>query len=468
MRSVSEITKNLSRAVSADSIVLLVSVFVTVLAPRFLGVTEYGYWQIYLFYGAYVQIAQFGWSDGLLVRHSGMDLGEANQARWFTGQLLVQFVLVLAFASLLSLASLSVESDEAAFVILALAVSVVVSNCRFMCLRLFQASRQMRQYSLNIAVDRLIFGSFAVAALLVGVEAFEVLIIVSLTARVIALIAALISCKPFLTARAQLDREVFREAGANISSGLRTLTATYAGLFTIGVVRLLVERSWGVDVFSNVSLALNVTSLVTLFVSGISFAILPYVRRAGFEKQKSVYYPFRSLVSSLLIFALILYYPITSLFQWWLPQYDIAADILYLLFPVVLFEGRTALLTVTYLRSARKETALLIINLCSLIFSAAVGLISVLYFDSLGVTVSVILISVILKSVGLEMVLLRSLGLTSYSRVFMEILIALIFLLSVYTSTYWYFWLFALVVVVYFILVWKDLKNSISIVKGKV
>lgn len=414
----------------ADAVVLLVSVLVTVVVPRFIGVEEYGYWQLYLLYAAYVQIAQGGWSDGIIVRKAGVDVSR-DLGQWFTMQMVLQLILVSVAAAVLVLVSTFQETSEVRFVLCALAISVAISNCRFMCLRLFQATRQMGLYSANIISDRLTFGALVAGLLLAGVAQFELLIVGSLVARGFALCLSLWWARDVLSHRVRFRLYDLREAFANISSGARTLLAVLSGSMSIAVVRIVVERVWGVEVFSNVSLALSIAGLVSLFVSGLSYALLPYLRRTEPAQSVRLYKSIRGLVSCLLFTSLLLYFPAVYGFGWWLPHFGIAVDLLFLLFPIVVFEGRTALLTVTYLRVARRETTLLWVNVLGLVFSAVLAVFLTGLFGSLHVTVSVILVTVMIKALVLEISLVRQWDLKILSPALLEVVWVVAFVAAI-------------------------------------
>ena len=62
------VIKNLLYSVSANIISMLVSAVLLILLPNLLGETEYGYWQLYLFYTSYVGFFHFGIVDGIYYR----------------------------------------------------------------------------------------------------------------------------------------------------------------------------------------------------------------------------------------------------------------------------------------------------------------------------------------------------------------------------------------------------------------
>ncbi|MGC3601817.1 hypothetical protein ACPTJK_13890, partial [Enterococcus faecalis] len=58
------VAKNLYYTVAANFARLGISVLLNLFVPKLLGVTEYSYWLLYVFYSSYVGFLQLGWIDG--------------------------------------------------------------------------------------------------------------------------------------------------------------------------------------------------------------------------------------------------------------------------------------------------------------------------------------------------------------------------------------------------------------------
>ena len=58
-------------AVFAQGLSTAVSVILTLLLPKVLGVAEFGYWQLFIFYLGYVGFFHFGINDGVYLIHGG-------------------------------------------------------------------------------------------------------------------------------------------------------------------------------------------------------------------------------------------------------------------------------------------------------------------------------------------------------------------------------------------------------------
>ena len=63
--------KNFSYTLSSNLLSLVISTLVVLIIPKLIGVEEYGYWQLYIFYTSYIGFLHFGWNDGIYLRYGG-------------------------------------------------------------------------------------------------------------------------------------------------------------------------------------------------------------------------------------------------------------------------------------------------------------------------------------------------------------------------------------------------------------
>ncbi|WP_249630235.1 hypothetical protein [Streptococcus uberis] len=65
--------KNLLAAFSAQGVSLLISILMSLFVPKILGITEFSYWQLFIFYIGYAGFFHFGYNDGLYLKLGGKD-----------------------------------------------------------------------------------------------------------------------------------------------------------------------------------------------------------------------------------------------------------------------------------------------------------------------------------------------------------------------------------------------------------
>ena len=91
-------------ALSANVIRLMISVVMTLVLPRILGVEEYSYWQLYLFYVTYTAYSSIGWCEGTYLKYGGMEYAKLDRSR-MAGQFWALAVFQLIFCTVFGTAA---------------------------------------------------------------------------------------------------------------------------------------------------------------------------------------------------------------------------------------------------------------------------------------------------------------------------------------------------------------------------
>lgn len=66
-----KLLNDLLTAFGAQGVSFACSVVMTLLVPKILGIEEFGYWQLFVFYTSYVSFFQLGLNDGIYLQHGG-------------------------------------------------------------------------------------------------------------------------------------------------------------------------------------------------------------------------------------------------------------------------------------------------------------------------------------------------------------------------------------------------------------
>ena len=78
------IVKNFSATVTANVVSFLISAIVVLVIPKIIGVKEYSYWQLYIFYSGYAAFASLGWQDGIYLKYGGCFYDELDKRKLST------------------------------------------------------------------------------------------------------------------------------------------------------------------------------------------------------------------------------------------------------------------------------------------------------------------------------------------------------------------------------------------------
>ncbi len=88
----------------------------TLIIPKVIGVKEYGFWQLYIFYTNYVGVLHFGWIDGMYLKYGGLDYDELDSS-YFKSQFSYFIVFESLVTVLIAAFGLIVDSGNNQFVV---------------------------------------------------------------------------------------------------------------------------------------------------------------------------------------------------------------------------------------------------------------------------------------------------------------------------------------------------------------
>lgn len=398
----STLGRNVSYSMAANLTSFLVSVAVILLVPKVIGVEEYGYFQLFLFFIGYVGFFHFGWADGIILRYAGKTWESLSRPR-FSGQIHAFLFFEIALWGLFALASwLYFGQGARLFVLLCTAVGAVLVLANTFLRVILQAANRIKVYAFLVLLERLVYLVCVLSVLFFGARDFRFFIVAYLTAQGATLIGALWFCRDLVLARPETARAVFRESAECIRVGIKLMLANVASILILGIIRLGIERAWGIAVFGKISLLLSVVSILFVFVNAASLALLPALRREKQERFRALYFPSRITLTWVLLISFVFTYPASRLVALWLPAYADSLMYLPLILPVCLFESSVSLLTGTYLKVLRREKDFLIGNTAALLVSTVFLVISIPILHNLALAVLAMPASLAVRSWFLE------------------------------------------------------------------
>ena len=77
---IKQLLKDFGFVISSNLLTLAISTIVILIVPKVIGVKEYGYWQLFMFYSSYLGVLHIGWLDGIYLRYGGEQYAHLNKA----------------------------------------------------------------------------------------------------------------------------------------------------------------------------------------------------------------------------------------------------------------------------------------------------------------------------------------------------------------------------------------------------
>lgn len=457
---------NIGLAVIAQGISLLSSMMMSLVVPKALGVEEYAYWQLFTLYVGYVGMLLFGIHDGIFLRLGGISVDRIDWSRikaQFT-ILLVSQVVLLAAAVFVALSCFGLQTRTLVFLLVA-ADGLIVNPSSF----LFYVLRAANLPNIFSSASMLSGGVWALVLVVLTIVspdsfliyAFGYLICQTLSAGFCYFqISKVFRCK----IGSLLDG--LRDCRCDCSAGLKVTLAYYAGTLVVGSCRMLVDYKWGIEAFGLFSFSVSLINFLLSFMAQVSMVIFPVVRRMEAGSQGKAYLMLRNSLVTVLPLIYVLYFPGSALLGWWLPQYAASLRYLAILLPVCIFDCKMQLLVNTYLKSMRKENALMWVNIASLGGSIVLMLATAFCTSSITMTAAAMVVAIATRSAIAEVYLGRFMEVGSIKVLASEVVLAFFFVLVAYVFSNM---LMAIVVVALFYAVnFSCVKSFIIEVSGRI
>lgn len=424
------ILKNINYTVSANFLVLGISIFLNLIVPKFIGVREYSFWQLYVFYSGYVGFFHFGWLDGLYLKIGGSeynDLDRPSLGTQFWYLTLTQIIIAMG----ITIYSLIIfTSDKRIIIFLVTSLNLVVTNSRLFILYILQSTNKIKEYAQLSRGDRYIYIFCVGLYLFFQGRNFEVLIIMDVLSKLVILMWGVYKVKDIIFVRLIPFREVFSEIKDSIKIGSNLLVSNIASVLILGINRVLVERQWSIETFGKLSFTLSISNMFMTFINAVGVVMFPLLRRTDRKNLPNLYKNLRTLFVPATYGILLFFSPIKFLLNMWLPDYSQSLNYMGVLFPIVVYEGRMSLLVNTYLKTIRKEKLILNANIAALILSINLSFISVFLFKDIYLSVIAIIFSLAFRCIFAEKMLLRVLNIDVGISSIVENSLTLIFICS--------------------------------------
>lgn len=426
---------NIGLAVLAQGVSFVSSVMMAVVVPKAIGVEGYAYWQLFTLYVGYVGLLLFGVHDGIFLRIGGIAAGDINWPRVKAQFVLVAFFQVVALFGVGAFAAFSGgETARTAVILFVVADGLIVNPAAFL-FYVVRAANLPNIYSRACMLSGGVWALLLVVLTIVRPEGFYLYALGYLITQALSTVYCSLHFRKAFRCKAGPLRGALLDCRDDCIAGLKVTVAYYAGTLVVGSCRMLVDFKWGIEAFGMFSFSVSLVNFLLAFMAQVSMVIFPVIRRMGQKSQGKAYLMMRNSLVTLLPLAYVLYFPACSVLEWWLPQYADSLRYLAIMLPVCFFDCKMQLLVNTYLKSMRKETSLMWINVISL--AGAVILMAVVAFatSSITATAAAMVVAIAARSVFAEVYLGRFMDVGSPIVLVSEVVLAVLFVFSTYVCS---------------------------------
>ncbi|MFP7226342.1 hypothetical protein SFC42_24970 [Priestia filamentosa] len=455
---------NISYTFAAQIVNLLVSLIKVLWIPKLIGINEFSYWQLYVFYSSYVGFFQFGLNDGIYLRYGGKNYKDLDE-KLFRSQFWLltfsQFIIALVI-----MVYASSFSTDRGYILKVTSLSLVISGIASFFWFVLQGTNRIKEYALVLLVEKILFLISVLILSFYQVSSFTPFMIADVSSKIVSLVVCIILGRNLVFGRIAKLGQAIRESLSNMSVGIKLMIANISSMLILGVGRYVIDITWGVKVFGEFSLTLSVISMVLLFINAISVVLFPALRKVSLNELSKTYISLKTLLMIILLSILILYIPLKSFLNIWFPEYKTSIKYLCILLPLCVFDGKMQMLVATYLKVIRREGKLLIINIISVILSAGLCLFAALVLNKVILVIISMVIAVGIRCLIAELYLASQLKISLIRNIIFEILLIGLFMITAWFYDSWLStFIYGILYFVYIYLIKNDMKTTFKLIK---
>lgn len=461
---------NVTYSLTANTLNLVVSAATSILIPFILGdkIDQYGYFQIYIFYVAYIGFFHFGMCDGALLIEGGKEYQDLDKSTYsFQYHFLAAGEFLISTTIVLALVVLNKEIDYI-FIGIAFGANLIVYLPRNLLAYLLQSSNRIKENALITIIGRSVYLAGVLILWVLQYTSYQLFIVADIVGKICALIYAVTQCKDIVFSRPAPWKKGIISVKENIIAGIKLMFASVSSMIITGMVRFAIQQQWDVTTYGKISLTLSITNLVLTFISAMAIVLYPTLRRVSADRAITLYPAIRDILMSLLLVTLVFCYPLQIIMVKILPQYRDSLMYLPILFPVCIYSAKVTLLVQTYMQVFRMEQKILKVNLVAIVISLLNTLISVYVLHSLTMAIFSILITSAFRSTLAEYVLSKQIDIKIWKDSVIESLyVATYVCISYFVGMKYGMLVIIPLYVLYFISKTKSISNSIKLIKGE-
>ena len=396
------ILKNMGVAFLAQGVSMILSIILTLLVPKFLGVEQFGYWQLYIFYASFVGFFHLGLSSGVYLTTGGQTREEMDKSA-IKSQMIFGATYQTAMAVVIILVAIILEeSQERTFVIAMTGIYLVLQNLATFMMNELQCMNETKKSSFSTIVERLAFLFPLLVLLICSVDSFYPYVVAYTASTIVQLFYCAWNLKDFWGSEWLGFRKSAALSCYSIKIGFPMMLANVMSMLILGVGRFFIDAHWGIETFGRLSLALSLVSFFLAFVTQASLVLFPSLRQASSEEVRSFYQKARDTIGLLSPIVYVLYFPIVWLLSLWLPDYASTFTYLIFLLPICVFDAKFNITGVTYFNVLRREKTMLAVNAFFACLSLSLTLVSVYIVDSFFAVILSMTTSIIARGIFTE------------------------------------------------------------------
>jgi O-antigen/teichoic acid export membrane protein len=361
--------------------VLVIFAFIqSLIIPKYLSTTDYGYWQLFLLYTTYVGILHLGFLDGILARWAGKNFNDfKNEIPTAFRFILLEQGLIVGIL-LLIVWLIDLPFRQIAFAVL---INAVIVNLLTFFLFMAQATKRFKLVTVaNIGMGLLFLISILII-LVSGYFSYILVILAFMVTELVVLFLFIFHIRDFLFYHQTKRKSLLQFGKENIGIGFFILLGNFIAVIFATIDRLTVGSFFSITQFAVYAFAATMAGLAYVFLQAVAKVVFPYLSASAGEIKKKAHSLIRPTLVIFWAAMLTVYFPLSIGIMYYLPQYTESLPLIAILLCTVGFSGQIQILHANFFIVYRNQRTYFVIAGTSLVGAIALNLLAVFIYDTL-------------------------------------------------------------------------------------
>lgn len=374
----------------SNVIKLISSILISFVIPNMLGLTNYGYYKVFILYLTYVGLFHFGFIDGIYLKYGGNDYESLDKKSFRT---YFKFLLLIELGvSLIGLLfTVFFIEGQRQLIFIFLFLNLIAVNLTSYYQFISQITSRFKEYSTRIVL--LSFTNIFIVAFLyfMKISDYRIYIALIVSTNYILLLWYLYTYRDITFGKSGKIGEIKHEIVFFFKTGIPLLLANLASTLVITVDKQIVEILFPVEVFGVYSFAYSMLAMITVVVSAVSIVLYPTLKRTNLENIPKNYYNLNRIIILVVLFGLMGYFPLLWIVPRFLPDYVGALVIFRVALPGLVLISSISAVKHNFFKITNKNFAFFLIGLIAVSTNA---LLNIVAYNIYGTTVSIAISSI--------------------------------------------------------------------------
>lgn len=463
---------NILRVLSGNLTTILSGVFVGLLLPKYMSLSDYGFYKTFTLYITYAGLFSLGITDGVVLLHGNQDYHELDRPT-FRAYFRRFIIMMTAFAAvIICIVSIVFEADIHYILCLA-ALDLVAINCCNYFQNVSQMTQQFKLYSNRKAMQAGLKAAIVIIYVLLHSLGrpidYRAFLLLAVFVDYLLLIWYLFTFQDIVIGTCSRAQDTKAAYLGMMKNGFPVLCANLTVTLIMALDRQFVSVLFSTKEYAVYAFAYNMLSLVTVAVSSISVVLFPLLKRTDEITLQSIYEPMKFAILALVYGALAAYFPLCFIIQHFLPHYIPSMEFFQIISPGLAISSTIMAVMHNYYKTFGRSNAYFIQSFIVLIISAVLNWVA---YKLVGTMASISVSSIIALMIWYIVAnrpfrkQFRQLGLRSIS--YMTVMMVVFYGITAYDHRLLGFGLYVITyILTSFAFGWNDLKTVFCKGKGQ-